>query len=85
MKIAEEIAVGAEEAGRRRDHDLFLIPDRVAAIHRALELARPGDIVLLAGKGHEATLASKDGPIPWDEAALARSALADLGYAERER
>jgi UDP-N-acetylmuramoyl-L-alanyl-D-glutamate--2,6-diaminopimelate ligase len=84
MKIAEEIAAGAEAAGRRRDHDLFLIPDRAAAIHRALELARPGDIVLLAGKGHEATLASKDGPIPWDEAALARAALADLGYPDGE-
>lgn len=79
-KICEEIAVGAEAAGRRRDHDLFLIPDRKAAIHRALELARPGDIVLLAGKGHEATIAMAQGPVPWDEAALAREALADLGY-----
>ena len=83
MKIAEEIAVGAEEAGRLRDHDLFLIPDRPAAIRRALELARPGDIVLLAGKGHESTIAMAEGPIPWDEAAIARAALADLGYSGR--
>ncbi len=80
MGILEQIAAGAEEAGRRRGHDLFLIPDRAAAIRFALELARPTDIVLLAGKGHEATLATAAGPIPWDEAAIARAALADLGY-----
>ena len=80
LKIAQEIAAGAEAAGRRRDHDLFLIPDRREAIRRALELARPADIVLLAGKGHESTLAAADGPIPWDEAAIARAALAELGY-----
>lgn len=82
MGILEQIAVGAEEAGRRREHDLFLIPDRAAAIRRALELARPGDIVLLAGKGHESTLATAAGPIAWDEAAIARAALAELGYSE---
>jgi UDP-N-acetylmuramoyl-L-alanyl-D-glutamate--2,6-diaminopimelate ligase len=85
MSILEEIAVGAEEAGRRRDRDLFLIPDREEAIRRALELARPGDVVLLAGKGHEPTLARAEGPIPWDEPALARAALAELGYSESAR
>ena len=52
MGILEQIAVGAEEAGRRRDQDLFLIPDRDTAIRQAFELARPGDVVLLAGMGH---------------------------------
>ncbi len=80
MGILEQIATGAEEAGRRRDRDLFLIEDRSEAIAYALELARPGDVVLLAGKGHEPTLASAAGPIPWDEAALARAALHGLGY-----
>ncbi len=78
--IAEEIAAGALAAGKRRGEDLLIIPDRRAAIRRAFELARPTDIVLLAGKGHEATLATKDGPIPWDEAALALETLRDLGY-----
>jgi UDP-N-acetylmuramoyl-L-alanyl-D-glutamate--2,6-diaminopimelate ligase len=80
MAILEEIAAGAEEAGKRRDKDLFLVEDRDAAIRQALELARPGDIVLLAGKGHEHTLARASGPIPWDEAAIARDALNDMGY-----
>jgi UDP-N-acetylmuramoyl-L-alanyl-D-glutamate--2,6-diaminopimelate ligase len=80
MAILEEIAVGAEEAGHRRDRDLFLIPDRRAAIRRAFELARPEDIVLLAGKGHEPTIALRDGPVPWNEADVARDALSELGY-----
>jgi UDP-N-acetylmuramoyl-L-alanyl-D-glutamate--2,6-diaminopimelate ligase len=80
MPILDEIAAGAEEVGKRRGHDLYLIEDRDAAIRQAIELARPGDIVLLAGKGHEHTLARAGGPIPWDEAAIARAALNDLGY-----
>jgi UDP-N-acetylmuramoyl-L-alanyl-D-glutamate--2,6-diaminopimelate ligase len=80
MAVLEEIAVGAEEAGRRRDRDLFLIPDRRAAIRRAFELARPHDIVLLAGKGHEPTLALRDGPVEWSESGVAREALNEMGY-----
>ena len=52
-RIIDEIARGAEAAGKRRDHDLLVIADRRAAIEAAFERARPGDIVLLAGKGHE--------------------------------
>src|SRR5688572_13794912 len=60
--LAEEIAAGALAAGKTRDADLLIIPDRRAAIRRAFEIARPQDIVLLAGKGHEPTIAMKDGP-----------------------
>ncbi|HSH21348.1 MAG TPA: UDP-N-acetylmuramoyl-L-alanyl-D-glutamate--2,6-diaminopimelate ligase, partial [Candidatus Caenarcaniphilales bacterium] len=80
MGILEQIAEGAETVGGRRDHDVLLIPDREEAIRRALELARPGDIVLLAGKGHERSLATAAGPVPWNEAAIARGALVELGY-----
>ena len=78
--ILAEIAAGATAAGKRRDVDLFLIPDRRAAIRAAFERARPGDIVLLAGKGHEATILYADHAEPWDERAEAAAALADLGY-----
>lgn len=80
MSILEQIAVGAQAAGRRRDHDLFLIPDRAAAIQRAFMLARPGDVVLLAGMGHVNRIVTAVGPLPWDEAAVARETLAELGY-----
>jgi UDP-N-acetylmuramoyl-L-alanyl-D-glutamate--2,6-diaminopimelate ligase len=80
QSILEEIAAGAEAAGRRRGHDLLLIPDRGDAIAAAFERARPGDVVLLAGKGHETSIIGPDGPVPWDERDAARDALASLGY-----
>ncbi len=78
--ILEAIARGAEAAGRRRGHDLLLIADRPAAIEAAFERARPGDIVLLAGKGHERSIIGPDGPVAYDERATATDALARLGY-----
>jgi UDP-N-acetylmuramoyl-L-alanyl-D-glutamate--2,6-diaminopimelate ligase len=81
--ILEEIAAGAEEAGRHRDRDLLLIADRPAAIAAAFERARPGDVVLLAGKGHEASIIGPSGPTPYDERQAALTALASLGYEGR--
>jgi UDP-N-acetylmuramoyl-L-alanyl-D-glutamate--2,6-diaminopimelate ligase len=78
--ILEAIAAGADAVGRRRGTDLLVIADRAAAIAAAFERARPGDIVLLAGKGHEPTIIGPDGPVPWDERAAAERALAMLGF-----
>lgn len=78
--ILDDIARGAEGAGLRRDRDLLVIPDRRAAIGMAIERARPGDVVLLAGKGHEPSIIGPDGPTPWDERAAAVAALAERGY-----
>jgi UDP-N-acetylmuramoyl-L-alanyl-D-glutamate--2,6-diaminopimelate ligase len=78
--ILSQIAAGAEDAGRRRGADLLVIPDRAEAIAAAFEQARPGDIVLLAGKGHERSIIGPDGSQPWDERAVALEALAALGY-----
>ena len=79
-RILEEIARGAEDAGKRRERDLFLIPDRPAAIAAAFERARPADVVLLAGKGHERSIIGPDGPQPYDERATAEAALAAMGF-----
>jgi UDP-N-acetylmuramoyl-L-alanyl-D-glutamate--2,6-diaminopimelate ligase len=78
--ILEEIAAGAEAAGRRRGEDLLLVPDREAAIRTAFARAQPGDVVLLAGKGHERTILYASGVLPWDERAVAERLLAELGY-----
>src|SRR3954452_18312835 len=80
MVILDAIAAGAESAGRRRDNDLLVIADRRAAIDAAFERARPGDIVLLAGKGHERQILGPDGPIPWNEPAEAEDALRRAGF-----
>jgi UDP-N-acetylmuramoyl-L-alanyl-D-glutamate--2,6-diaminopimelate ligase len=78
--ILEAIARGAEAAGKRRGQDLQLIADRREAIAAAFEAARPGDIVLLAGKGHETSIAGPRGDDPWDEVAEAVATLEAMGY-----
>ena len=83
--ILNEIAAGAEGAGKRRGEDLLCIPDRAEAISVAFERARPGDVVILAGKGHEQSIIMSDGPRPWDERAEAIRALANLGYQRDDR
>jgi UDP-N-acetylmuramoyl-L-alanyl-D-glutamate--2,6-diaminopimelate ligase len=78
--IVGEIVAGAEAAGRRPGVDVLAIPDRRDAIAAAFARAQPGDVVLLAGKGHEATILYADHAIPWDEAAVARETLAAMGW-----
>lgn len=78
--ILDAIAEGAEAAGLRRGTDLLLVADRADAIAAAFGLARPGDIVLLAGKGHERTIEMPGGAVSWDERAAAVAALAGLGW-----
>ena len=76
--ILEALAAGAREAGAA-EHDRFVrVPDRREAIRTALTRARPADVVLLCGKGHESTLERASETLPWDEAAEARAALAEL-------
>jgi UDP-N-acetylmuramoyl-L-alanyl-D-glutamate--2,6-diaminopimelate ligase len=52
--------------------------DRTKAIQLAMEQARPGDIVLLAGKGHEKTQTLRDRVIPFDDVEIAASAIREL-------
>ena len=51
------------------------IPDRTDAIRRAVTLAGPGDIILIAGKGHETYQEFADRKIPFDDSAVARRAI----------
>jgi UDP-N-acetylmuramoyl-L-alanyl-D-glutamate--2,6-diaminopimelate ligase len=55
-------------------------PDRAGAIHLALGSARPSDVVLIAGKGHEKEQILADRTIPFDDSQVALAALRDLGY-----
>ena len=55
-------------------------PDRAAAIAAALSAARKGDVVLIAGKGHEATQVLADRTVAFDDRRAARAALEAMGY-----
>lgn len=83
--ILQEIAKGAEQAGKTPGLDLLCIQDRSRAITQAFAMARPGDVVLLAGKGHEQSIITAMGAVPWNERAQAIRALEGLGFtSERE-
>lgn len=66
---------------RRFDTPHAAEPDRARAIRLALAQAGPGDIVLIAGKGHEPYQVLKDRTISFDDREAARAALAEMGYA----
>ena len=66
--IIDEIARAMVEAGAVEGERFERVADRREAIDRALELARAGDLVLLAGKGHESTIERAGGPLPWGRA-----------------
>jgi UDP-N-acetylmuramoyl-L-alanyl-D-glutamate--2,6-diaminopimelate ligase len=78
--INEQIADGARSAGAVDGRTLWVIDDRREAIGHAIDLAAPGDIVLLAGKGHEASMFYGSEKRPWDDRAAAREALGASGW-----
>jgi UDP-N-acetylmuramoyl-L-alanyl-D-glutamate--2,6-diaminopimelate ligase len=65
---------------RRVDKPLIVEPDRATAIARALDEAREGDLVILAGKGHETYQVLHDRTIAFDDRAVAREVLRGYGY-----
>jgi len=76
MAIIRDALPGVQKTRTR-----FVIePDRRKAIELALQEARPGDIVLIAGKGHENTQTTRDGVIPFDDVTVTRESLIALGY-----
>ena len=75
LAILDDIAAGARARGAVDGRDYLVVPDRRAAIARALAEAQPGDIVLLAGKGHETSIIVGYEHTPWDETAVARGLL----------
>ncbi|HJP88418.1 MAG TPA: UDP-N-acetylmuramoyl-L-alanyl-D-glutamate--2,6-diaminopimelate ligase [Candidatus Limnocylindrales bacterium] len=74
--IFEAVAAGAEAAGARRGDTLLVIADRREAIAEAFRRAEPGDVVLIAGKGHETWNVGPNGPEPWSDRETALELLA---------
>jgi UDP-N-acetylmuramoyl-L-alanyl-D-glutamate--2,6-diaminopimelate ligase len=56
QEILDQIASGAQKAGKREGKDLFLVHDREDAVQAAVDMAKKGDTVLLLGKGHEKSI-----------------------------
>jgi UDP-N-acetylmuramoyl-L-alanyl-D-glutamate--2,6-diaminopimelate ligase len=77
--ILADVVPGLDATGVK----YMLEPSREKAIRMALEEARAGDIVLLAGKGHEKTQTLKSGPVPFDDAAVALKILQSPGVLRR--
>jgi UDP-N-acetylmuramoyl-L-alanyl-D-glutamate--2,6-diaminopimelate ligase len=78
LKIITDIIVGLQKTNGK-----YLIePDREKAIGVAMDEARPGDIVLLAGKGHENYQILADRTLEFDDRDMARRALRERGYGE---
>jgi len=86
LDIINEIARGVfevtETEGKKmlfkQGENLFIIPDRREAIRKAVSVAKPGDIVLLLGKGHQDTMIYGDSVLPYDEINEAEKVLEEL-------
>ena len=73
--IAAAFIEGAKKQGKTLDKDLFLELDRRKAIKLALEKAKPGDVVLVLGKGHEKSILRADGPHEFNDTKVVRELL----------
>ena len=74
--IINDALVGLQKAGVKYSVEA----DRRKAIALAVGEARPGDIVLLAGKGHEKVQVTREGSLPFDDVEVAREALRGAGF-----
>ena len=77
-EILGEMAAGARSKGGREGENFWRIADRGEAIRFAIRLARPGDIVIACGKGHEQSMCFGKTEFLWDDRTAMRAALAEL-------
>lgn len=74
--IIDQVALGAEKAGKKLEFDLFKVLERREAIRKALDLAKTGDLVLITGKGSEQAICAANGEkISWDDRQVVREEL----------
>ena len=74
-KIAQGFIDGAIKQGKTLGKDLFKELDREKAIKLALKSAKPGDLVLILGKGHEKTILRADGPHDFEDIKIVKKYL----------
>ena len=76
--ILQEMKVGADSLGGVDGLSYYCIPDRGDAIRLAVNLAKPGDVVMACGKGHEQSMCFGETEYAWDDRTAMRAALATL-------
>jgi UDP-N-acetylmuramoyl-L-alanyl-D-glutamate--2,6-diaminopimelate ligase len=79
LRIINDVLVGLQKSNVKYRVE----PDRELAIANALDEAQPGDIVLLAGKGHETYQVLRDGTVEFDDREKAQSILRRKGYSKK--
>jgi UDP-N-acetylmuramoyl-L-alanyl-D-glutamate--2,6-diaminopimelate ligase len=77
-EILEEMAAGARSRGAAEGRSFYRIPDRGEAIRLGVRLARPGDVLMACGKGHEQSMCFGTTEFPWDDRIAMRAALSEL-------
>ena len=76
LAIINDARVGLQRSGTEYETE----PDRKTAIALAIRKASPGDIVMIAGKGHEKVQVTRGGSIPFDDVEVAQQVLREAGY-----
>jgi UDP-N-acetylmuramoyl-L-alanyl-D-glutamate--2,6-diaminopimelate ligase len=80
--IMDQIARGCQRAGRREGESFWRIGDRTEAIQFAANLARPGDVVIVCGKGHEQSMCYGTTELLWSDHAALQAALEQVAARE---
>lgn len=83
LAIINDVEEGLIRAGAKSGRDYVVAPDRYDAIRKALDLARPGDVVMICGKGHEASQIIGDIEIEFDDRQVARKIMEEMGLCKR--
>ncbi len=76
-EILAEMAAAAISRGGVEGQSFLRVPDRPLAIRTAVGLARPGDLVIACGKGHEQSMCFGETEYPWDDRTAMRAALSE--------
>ncbi len=76
--ILAEMAAGASGQGGQEGTTFWRIPDRGEALRFAVAQARPGDLVIACGKGHEQSMCFGETEVPWDDRTAMHAAVSEL-------
>jgi UDP-N-acetylmuramoyl-L-alanyl-D-glutamate--2,6-diaminopimelate ligase len=77
-EILTDMADGAKDKGGEEGRAFYKVPDRRDAIRFAISMARPGDVVMILGKGHEQSMCFREVEYAWDDRTATKAAISNL-------